>query len=174
MKGLSFVFFFCFSFYLSAQKVSSIYDGEYDFSGAKTYDWSLATKRKMKKFINIPYGSREIIKHFEKYQYTLNSDDPQLIVDIDIKQSKSVELQKSSSVRTNRRHYSRSPQVRKPEIVQDHKGTFTFKLIDPKTNHAIWLATSTMKIDDDVDVEKRQKKVTKLIKKMFKKFPGKK
>ena len=54
----------------------------------------------------------------------------------------------------------------------DKVGNFTLKLINPETNDAVWLATAKDDLDGYDDVEKRQKRMKKIVKKMFKKFPG--
>lgn len=177
MKFLIVILFHSFIFGLSAQKVSSVFDGDYDFSEPKTYDWSKSTKMRMKQFINVPYGSKEIMSYLKEYGYGLEERNPDLIVDIDFDQSKSMGIEKNNTVaRTGprtRRNRTGAINVSAPAAVKKNEGTFTLKLINPESNDAVWFATATDEIDEDMDIEKRQKRVRKTVKKMFKKFPGK-
>ncbi len=177
MKTIPFVLLISVCTIGSAQKVSSIYDSDYDFSGPRSYDWSQSTKAKMRKFVNVPYASKEIIRYFKEYGYELKEGNSELIVELDIDRSKSMSIQKSNKVtRTGvrtRQNPSGVVTVTKPTAVQEYTGTFTLKLINPKTKEAVWLATAKDDLEGYDDVEKRQKRTKKIIKKMFKKFPGK-
>jgi hypothetical protein len=179
MKISIYILFIILSSGLAAQKVSSVYDGDYDFNGPKTYNWSKSTKKQMEKFVNIPFASTEIIKHFKKYGYELKERGlTDLIVNIDIKQSKGIDVEERNPVPPRpiplNRRYRTVPNTRKVpgSVTPTHEGTFILKLIDPKSKHAVWIATGTDEIDEDMKLEKRQKRIEKMVKKMFKKFPA--
>ena len=179
MKKIQFIAFFLAICLSSAaqNKVSVLYDGDFDFTSLKTFDYSNATYKLQEKFIKQPYASKALIKHLKEKGVEKVDGQADAVVDIKVSFDKSINVNKQK--RTVYSNYRATPRARgryigtvdTNPIEKEEKARLVINIIDQKSNQAVWTGFWQGEPDPDMDPEKRQKKIEKVLKKMFKKYP---
>lgn len=179
MKKAQLVLILCLLWFssVSQSKVSVFYDGTFDFAAQQTYDFSLKTKKMVEKqFHNQPYFMTALIRKLNEKGYKQMEKNPDLIVDLKFSSNKSLELGKQPHTAYSKRRTprNRSRQVRtvnKPTLTKETKAKWIIYIKDAGSNRTIWTGIWTGEPDPDVKPEKRKKRIDKVLKKMFKRFP---
>jgi len=166
----------CLGSSLSAQKVSVLYDGDFDFGTLKTFDFSPATYKRGTQFKRQPYLRKSLEKHLAEKGVAKSDLPVDAIVDVLVSQDKSISVSRNpqaiSRNRASAAVRNRTVKAVPANTIQEEvRGKLVINITDRASKDIVWTGIWQGEADPDMKAEKRKKKVEKALKKMFKKYP---
>jgi Domain of unknown function (DUF4136) len=179
MKKIT-VFFLCLAFVgCSTIKTSYDYDKQADFTKYKTYSYSDEALKMPIQELNRNRVLEAIDAEMTARGYT-KSDNPDAIVDVDLKAEKKQEA--TATTTGGYGGYGRyrgygygggfsTTQINVNEYVE---GTLFISLVDKQTNKLFWQGRGTKVLDEDATPERRDANIKYAVGEIFKNYPAKK
>ena len=179
MKKLHLIICLCFMYCAATaqKKISVFYDRDFDFKSLKTFDFSESSYHLARKFKKRPYLAEALIKNLGKKGLQKMKGQSDAMVDVSIAFRKVTDVNKHPHMVYSRNHMAPgsgdmyiSP-VYTTSLEEGIKARLVIKVIDQNSDQMVWTGVWLGESYLHIKPGKRKKKVEKMIRKMFKKYP---
>ncbi|MEM6526278.1 MAG: DUF4136 domain-containing protein [Bacteroidota bacterium] len=157
------------------KKISVVYNRDFDFSSLETFDFSRSAYALSQKFKKQPVVAPVLIENLAKAGVKKVKSEADAIVDVNMSFTKSIKIDKDSRTLHYRYTTTPFPRLRYAGAVNNKplKVRLWINIIDRQSNQTVWTGVWLGEPDLNIPPDKRNKKVEKIIRKMFKKYPVK-
>lgn len=157
----------------SSIEVSENYDTSYDFTKLKTYDW-IPVKNKINKLV-VKQIKNELKNQLAAKGFKANASNPDFLIALHGGTEEKVSIHSTNYGYTYGRWYGgrhgATYYTGGVEVYEYKEGTLILDIIDAKTKEVIFQSTTITTLSRNMTMEKRQKKIKKVIEKAIKAFP---
>ncbi|TRX54889.1 DUF4136 domain-containing protein [Fulvivirga sp. M361] len=160
------------------KKISVVYNKDFDFKSLKTFDFSESSYHLVRKFKNPPYIAKVLIENLGKKGMQKMTGQADAIVEVSIGFRKVIDVKKHSYMVYSRNHMAPGSSnmyvgpVYTTSLEEGKKARLVVKIIDKKSDKIVWTGVWMGESFLRIKPGNRKKKVEKMIRKMFKKYPA--